>query len=264
MQRKDIAGNIDTGLLKILALVFMVTDHVGARIFRDVQELRIIGRMAFPLYVWCMVVGAVYTRDPVKYALRLLLAGVIAQPFYMLGLNHTWQQMNVMFTLLMGYIAVAGIRINRNGSRYWAPALMLMATGFVTVDYGYNGVMLAILLYLCREKRSAIAAVMAAFCLYWGNGSASVNQLFGYSLVQQGTLTGALMNMGVVRIFMKLQTLALLSLPLILWQREKRTPFSKWAAYAAYPGHLLILWIVQLLMEKTTLQAAQRLLFPFM
>lgn len=264
MQSKEIAGNHDTGLLKILALVFMVTDHVGARIFRNVTELRIIGRMAFPLYVWCLVVGAVYTRDPLKYALRLLVAAVIAQPFYMLGLNHTWQQFNVMYTLLLGYIAIAGIRLNRYGSRWWAPALALLVTCFVTVDYGWNGVMFAILLYLCREKRSAIAALMVAFCLYWGNASSVVKTLFGYSLTKDGTLLGEVMQLSVVRAFLKLQTLAILSLPLILWQRKKRTPFPKWAAYAAYPGHLLILWIVQLLMGKTTLLAAQKLLLPFM
>ena len=264
MHRKDIAGNTDTGLLKILALVFMVIDHVGARIMTNVTELRIIGRMAFPLYVWCMVVGAVYTRDPVKYALRLLLAGVISQPFYMLGLNHTWNQFNVMFTLLLGYMAVAGVRINRCGSRYWAPLLALLATNFMTVDYGMNGVLLALLLYLCREKRSAIAAVMAAFCLYWGIGSSTVNSLFGYRWAQDENVLSALLQTNVVRAFLKLQALAILSLPLMLWQRKKRTPLPKWAAYAAYPGHLLILWIVQLLMGKTTLLAAQKLLLPFM
>lgn len=264
MQKKDIAGNTDTGLLKILALVFMVTDHVGARIFRNVTELRIIGRMAFPLYVWCMVVGAVYTRDPLKYALRLLVAAVIAQPFYMLGLNHTWQQFNVMYTLLLGYMAVAGIRINRYGSRYWAPALALLTTNFITLDYGLQGVLLAILLYLCRERRSAIAALMTAFCLYWGYSSATVTTLFGYSLGKPGTIVYKLTQVNVIRAFMRLQTLAILALPLMLWQRKKRTPFPKWAAYAAYPGHLLILWIVQLLTGNTTLLISQKLLFPFM
>ena len=264
MLKKDIDGNTDTGLLKILALLFMIVDHVGVRLFRDVQELRIIGRMAFPLYVWCIVVGTVYTRDPLKYALRLLIAAVIAQPFYMIGLNHSWDQFNVMYTLLLGYMAVAGIRFNRCGSRFWAPALCLLTTNFVTVDYGMNGVLLAILLYLCREKRGAIAAVMTAFCLYWGNGSTVLTTLFGYRFSQDQGFIGAVAQLNLVRVFLKLQALAALSLPLILWQRKKRTPFPKWAAYAAYPGHLLILWIVQLLMGKTTLLATKRLLFPFM
>lgn len=264
MHRKDIAGNTDTGLLKILALVFMVIDHVGARILTNVMELRIVGRMAFPLYVWCMVVGAVYTRDPLKYALRLLLAAVIAQPFYMLGLNHTWAQFNVMYTLLLGYIAVAGIRINRCGSRYWAPLLSMLATNFITVDYGLNGVMLAILLYLSRERRGAIAAVMAAFCLYWGFSSSTLSSLFGYRWTGKQDLLSSVLQINFVRAFLKLQTLAILSLPLILWQRKKRTPFPRWAAYAAYPGHLLILWIVQLMIGKTTFLTAQKLLLPFM
>ena len=264
MQKREIAGNVDTGLLKILALVFMVVDHAGARIFKDIQELRIVGRMAFPLYVWCLVVGAVYTRDPLKYGLRLLLAAVIAQPFYMLGLNHTWDQFNVMYTLLLGYIAIAGIRINRNGSRYWAPALAIVATNYITVDYGMNGVLLAILLYLCREKRGSIAAVMAVFCLYWGNGSSAITTLFGYKFNTDQGLIGEITRLNIVRAFLKLQPLAVLSLPLMIWQKKSRTPFPKWAAYAAYPGHLLILWIVQLAMNKTTLDVARRLLFPFM
>lgn len=264
MPRKEIAGNQDTGLLKILALVFMVIDHVGARIFTNVTELRIIGRMAFPLYVWCMVVGATYTSDPMKYALRLLVAAVIAQPFYMLGLNHTWSQFNVMYTLLLGYMAIAGIRINRYGSRYWAPVLALLVTNFVTLDYGMNGVMLAIFLYLCRERRGAIAALMAAFCMYWGTGSSTVSSLFGYRWGTESGVVPSILQLNFVRAFLRLQTLAILALPLILWKRQKRTPFPKWAAYAAYPGHLLILWIVQLMMGKTSLLISQKLLLPFM
>ena len=55
---------------------------------------------------------------------------------------------------------------------------------------------------------------------------------------------------------------ALLALPLMLWPRTKRTPFPKVAAYAAYPGHLLILWGIQLALGITTLQDSLRLLIP--
>lgn len=263
MQRREIDGNTDTGLLKIIAIVCMIIDHVGARLLPDVQEMRMIGRIAFPLYLWCMTVGACYTSDPVRYALRLFVAGVIAQPFYMLGLNHQWYQLNVMFTLLLGYLAIVGIRENRFGSCFWAPALALMATDFVTVDYGTNGVLLAVLLYLAREKRGGIAAVMIAFCMYWGNTSSSVRDLFGFSL-QRSDALGQVLNLTIIKRFLKLQALALLALPLMLWRKKERTPLPKWVAYAAYPGHLFILWIVQLLMGKTTLYVARHLLFPFM
>ncbi|HPF88841.1 MAG TPA: TraX family protein, partial [Candidatus Limiplasma sp.] len=69
--RTALAGNTDTSLLKIIALVCMIFDHVGVAYFPGVIELRIIGRMAMPLYAWCLVVGSEYTHDPLKYALRL-------------------------------------------------------------------------------------------------------------------------------------------------------------------------------------------------
>ena len=264
MQNREIGGNTDTGLLKMIAIVCMIVDHVGARIFPNVQELRIIGRIAFPLYLWCMVVGACYTRDPMKYALRLLLAGIVSQPFYMLGLNHRWDQLNIMFTLLLGYIGIVGIRENRYGSRYWAPLLVMMATELVEVDYALNGVLLAMLLYLAREKRGAVAALMVTFCMYWGTTSSSITKIAGYGLQRNGQLINELLNWSFIKRFLRLQALAVLALPLMLWRKKERTPFPKWAAYAAYPGHLLILWLVQLAMHKTTLGAAKALLFPFM
>lgn len=262
MQNREIAGNRDTGLLKLLALACMIIDHVGARILPNITELRVIGRVAFPLYIWCMAVGACYTRSPLKYALRLLVVGLIAQPFYMLGLRHTWQQWNIFITLLLGYMGIWGIRENRWGSRYWAPLLCLLATFFVTVDYGWKGVLLVMLLYLARGSRGSIAAVMIAFCLFWGRaGGSAVTSLFGLDLRDA---LGKLYNFEMVKSFLNLQTFALLSLPLMLWRRAKRTPFPRWAAYAAYPGHLLILWLVQLALGITVLQNDLARLIPWM
>ena len=264
MQQREVAGNVDTGLLKIIAIVCMMIDHVGSRLLSNVNELRIIGRIAFPLYVWCVVVGACYTRDPMRYALRLLIAGVVSQPFYMLGLSHSWGELNVMFTLLLGYISIVGIRENRDGSRYWAPALVLLATDFIKVDYSFNGVLLAMLLYLARERRGAIAALMVAFCMYWGSSSTAVTEIFGYSLRANGNVVNEVFNLSLPKRFLRLQALAILALPLMLWRKQKRTPLPRWVAYAAYPGHLLILWLAQLYLGKTTWAAAWYRLFPFM
>lgn len=267
MKDREIAGNLDTGMLKIIALICMVMDHVGARLLPGIPELRIIGRVAFPLYLWCMTVGACYTRSPLKYALRLLIVGAISQPFFMLGLNHTWQSWNIFITLLLGYLAILGIRENRYGSRYWAPALCLLATLYIRCDYGWRGVLLAMLLYMCRSRRAAIAAVMVAFCLFWGSTSSSITKVFGIPLT--ATVGGAknplraLLNSDLWRSFLKLQACALLSLPLMLIKRTKRTPFPQWAAYAAYPGHLLLLWVAALLLGVEKWSASLARLIPW-
>ena len=109
-----------------------------------------------------------------------------------------------------------------------------------------------------------MAALMVAFCMYWGTSSSAVTQIFGYRLQQGEGIMPAVLNMTLVKRFLRVQALAILALPLMLWRKKERTPFPKWAAYAAYPGHLLILWLVQLWIGKTNLLAARQLLFPFM
>ena len=239
-------GNADTGLLKLLALAFMIVDHVGSVFFPGVIEMRLIGRMAFPLYIWCAVVGCCYTRSFEKYIARLLLVGVLSQPCYMLALGHKWNELNVFFTLLLGVCGVAGIRMRRAYSQVWAPVAAALTGALVRMDYGWKGVLLVILVYLCRGGRGAIGAVYAAFCLFWGQGSYTLTTLFGVPL---NHLTAALPT-GLKEIclaMLRLQFCAVLSLPLILIRTGVKWRMPKLMTYAAYPAHLLIIGVIRLL-----------------
>ena len=40
--------------LKILAMVCMTIDHIGAMLFPQAVWLRVIGRLAFPLFSYCI------------------------------------------------------------------------------------------------------------------------------------------------------------------------------------------------------------------
>lgn len=240
------AGNENTGFLKLIAILCMVVDHVGAAFFPQVTELRLIGRIAFPLYCWCAVVGAEYTRNIWKYILRLLIVGLISQPCYMGALNHGWAELNIFATLLTGLLAIAGIRQRRWGSQVWAPMLSLFAACAIKMDYGWQGVTLILLLYAARKNRSALAAVMIAFCLYWGNNSFMLTRIFGlplpnriYFLPYGTTLFSSLS---------RVQFWAILALPLMLLSTPWQVRLPKWAAYAAYPAHLLIITLLHLWM----------------
>ncbi len=62
--------------LKILALVFMVIDHIGLFFPFAPVWFRYIGRLSAPIFVFCMVTGFSYTRDKKVYLLRMYLFGL--------------------------------------------------------------------------------------------------------------------------------------------------------------------------------------------
>lgn len=245
MRDKEIAGNSATGWIKLLALFFMCADHAGKMLFGNMIEMRVLGRIAFPLYCWCMVVGICHTRSAPKYILRIALVGIISQPLNMLALNHTWTEPCVFLTLTLGLIALWGIRERRWGSELWMPALALAAAALTGTDYGWRGVLLIILLYMARTNRPAIAAVMIAMSLFWGTTSASLGHLFGQDLTQLNRLPGI---GSILPSILRLQAMMLLSLPLMLLRipRSHDLRMPRWLGYSIYPLHLVVLYAVEL------------------
>ena len=148
-------ANEDTGLLGLIAILCMICDHLGAAFFPDAMWLRVIGRIAFPLYAWGVAVGAEHTRSWRHYAARLLALDVISQPFYMFALNHPITKFNVLATLLLGLIAICGIR----EKKYWLSALAVLLPCFIEMDYGVRGVMLVLLLWACQDNPLALGAL---------------------------------------------------------------------------------------------------------
>ena len=242
LQKRKTAGNENTGLIKIIALICMMIDHAGVIFFPSVMEMRIIGRIAFPLYAWCAVVGACHTRSMGKYALRLLVTGVISQPFFMLALSHEWTELNIFATLLLGVLGIWGIRERKWGSEIWAPVLAILISCMFEMDYGWKGVLLILLLYLARNSKGGLAALMIAFCLYWGQGTVTVTKFFGlnlrtyYSFMPHGT--------SLLSSLTRIQCFAILSLPLMLLPMQSRIRLPKWVSYGVYPGHLLIYYLI--------------------
>ena len=248
-RRETLAGNMDTSLLKLLALIFMLIDHIGARVLTSVPELRIIGRMAFPLYAWCLVVGSVKTSDPARYILRMLMLAVISQPLYMMGLQHSYQELNILFTLTIALAAIWGIRQKFCFSHIWAPILCYVLLGFIQVDYGWKGLTFILVLYLARESRSGLIAAFLAYALYWGTSSSAVTEIFGWKLpflrwegIKQP-----------LQAFFKLQGMVWLSLPLIAIPMNSGYKMPKWLSYALYPMHLVLLIVLRLLFTDATL-----------
>ena len=70
--------NSDTGLLKLVAMLAMLCDHAGKMLFPQYHVMRVIGRIAFPLYAYCIAAGCVYTHNPLNYLRRIVGLALIS------------------------------------------------------------------------------------------------------------------------------------------------------------------------------------------
>ena len=69
-------------VLKLIAAVTMFIDHAGLLLFPDLEIMRIIGRLAFPIYAFCIAEGFRYTKNWKLYFLRVFLLGLVCQIVY--------------------------------------------------------------------------------------------------------------------------------------------------------------------------------------
>ena len=272
------AGNLSTGALKLIALFFMFIDHSGKVLFNNMQEMRILGRIAFPVYAWCMIVGLYRTRSVPRYLLRIFWVGLLSQPLYVLALNTEGHlsvlirnilsplsggftftglvevlktvfvvKPNIFLTLLIGLAALWGIREKKWFSQIWAPAAALALATILHVDYGWKGILFFILLYAVQGSRPGIAAVMTAFFLFWGTVYKVTPSLFGMTI--DLTKLPAWLS-GPLSAFMRLETYALLSLPFLLVRFRRDIRLPKWVGYSLYPAHLVLLIILKLILFR--------------
>lgn len=248
--RRPIISDVPTGWLKVIALVFMFVDHAGKMLFHNMPEMRMLGRIAFPMYAWCLVVGFHHTRSVPKYLARIALVGLASQPLYMLALNHTWQEPNVLLTLLIALCALWGIEAKRFGSQVLAPIAAMLGAVLLNADYGWRGVLLVLLLYAAQNSRGAIAAVMVAMCLYWGTLTSNIQGIFGGAFQWMLTVPGL---QAIAPSILRLQFMAVLAVPLMLLPipRKHDLKLPQWIGYAIYPAHLLVLYGLELLVKLT-------------
>lgn len=241
--------NRDQGLVKLVAMVTMLVDHVGVVFFPRVLELRVIGRIAFPLFCFGIVTGFIHTRNWRRYALRLLLIGLAAQPFYMLALNHSLWELNVLATLLLGLLSLVGMRARRWGSHLWAPALCLIIAAVQPMDYGWRGVLLIQLMYLARHTAGGFSAMFTVFCLYWGTMSGEISQFMGVPL-RPALPAPWSAAVGMVFSFVRLQGLALMALPFMVIDTNSGIKVPRAVSYGMYPVHLCLLWLLKLALSS--------------
>lgn len=247
-------------ILKVIACITMLIDHIGY-CTPGATWMRIIGRLAFPIYVFLLTEGYCHTSNRLRYGLRLLLFAVLAQvPFGLMVVKDPfYPEGSVMVTLLLSYLSVWLIDTFRGRKLLCLLSWMLvlglcyvMHLEWIPCDYGARGVLLALAFYWLypwtkqgnRIFRSLVL-LAAAFCAVF------YQQIWVYTRVLLNMIQGKPYLVGELSSWTCLQAFSLLSIPLILMYNGKRgwAPESKagrkamqYAFYAFYPIHMLILY----------------------
>lgn len=84
--------------IKIIACLSMLIDHIGLMLFPGVAIFRIVGRLAMPLFAFCIAQGAKYTKNKLKYFLLVFLLGAICQAVYFIV-----EPKNIYFGILITF-----------------------------------------------------------------------------------------------------------------------------------------------------------------
>ena len=98
MQNKNKAG-LTGNQLKLIALISMTLDHVGLQLFPDVVLLRILGRLALPIFAYMIAEGCRHTRSRKKYLGRMVLLAALCQAVYFFAMGSLYQCILVTFSL---------------------------------------------------------------------------------------------------------------------------------------------------------------------
>jgi len=71
--------------LKIIAVLSMLVDHIGAIFFPKIIFLRIVGRISFPIFAYFVAEGWHYTHNKARYAILLFVFALLSFVPYLLA-----------------------------------------------------------------------------------------------------------------------------------------------------------------------------------
>lgn len=156
----------------------MLIDHIGYVLFPELQLLRIIGRIAMPIFAFFIGEGCLHTRDRRKYFLRLFVLALICQAVYIAESIITGSGMglylNILFTFSFSVILCSVfLRLEKDNclknrvvfilviAAFWAMDFLFdyisESSGLnIRLDYGIEGIVLPLFAAVSRDKRKKL------------------------------------------------------------------------------------------------------------
>lgn len=263
MGDRTIRCGIDSAQLKWLGIIFMTLDHIGVYVCQtiSVHPLRVVGRIAAPLFLYVVVNSAHHTRNKGKYALRLYLAHVLICLATVCltsaggDIFGNYGQFSVLSTYVYVVLLIWGIeniqsqrKKKRHTLRSW---LFILAIIFVPIMamllFGRFGSLCEIFLPNILTVPYSPLFILMGICWYFVKDKArQILILAGFSSF---SLVGAqIMNHASVMIFTgffnTVQFFMILFCPFIYMYNGEKGRSGKYFFYIYYPLHVFVLMFI--------------------
>jgi hypothetical protein len=214
---------MEGNIVQLLAMLTMLIDHIGVAFFPDQVVWRMIGRLAFPIYAYFIVLGYQRTSHLKNYILRLAIIGMLSQYPFMIALDV--QGINAVGSLLvclLVLIAMDHLKSNVHKGLILLGAGMLLEAG--QFDYGIYALLL-VCIYRYAKGHWIVglhALLNVAFIFLWG---------------------------WLLESFSIISTLGIVYVPMLYVGMEKfRVPRWLWRGF--YPAHLSLLALFEFVLHQ--------------
>lgn len=159
--------DISTAALHIIAMLFMLMDHLWATLLPAQDWLTCVGRVAFPIFAFMAVEGYFHTHSFKKYAQRLLVFALLSEIPFDLMYGGTWfypVHQNVIWTFLLGLSGIHLMETVHKKQKPWAyvtVSVVVVILGSVLgtlgmVDYYGAGVLTVFIFYFSEAGNGGV------------------------------------------------------------------------------------------------------------
>ena len=245
---KEKRFEITSASLHIMAMIFMLCDHLWGTIVPGNDWLTCIGRISFPIFAFMIVEGYFHTSNLKKYAGRLFVFALISEiPFNLaLGSRIFYPiHQNVLWSFLISLGLIHWNEKAKKSGKLWkrlvvgtASVILGYLGGILTmVDFYHAGVLTVLAFYFFRGRKWY--NYLGQFVTLW---YINIEMLGGYSYM---------IDIMGKTYFLVRQSFAMLALVPIWLYSGRRGYHSKafqYFCYWFYPVHLLVLGLLKFIL----------------
>lgn len=233
-------------VIKLIAIICMICDHSSDALIGHLSFLNVIGRIAFPLFCFQLVIGYRHTKNVKKYLFRLLIFAIISQiPFSLFTYLYAgvYTNLNIFFTLALGLLSIYLLdKLPNKWLAIFFDIVLILIAQFAKVDYGGIGVCIILCIFVFFKDKS-ITLDKKDFLYIFKNNVLFALVFFILCLAiyfNKFNIYGTVINIALI-----LGTF----FPIIfmLLYNGKKGPGMKYFFYIFYPAHLIILCALHLM-----------------